>query len=182
VFLAAFLVTALAAGAGGYLVRDTGGVPALADAAGPTTAPTGTGDPTTEPDAGQALDAKAVFDRLVGQGLPIANPVPVDDSTDPNELLGRPGGYTSRLSFSLPCGDPDADQYGIGRGGIIEVFATASDAGERLNFIRSTDRRSRHDERQYRAGPVLVRLADCVNRSLANEFEGAVQTLGLDEQ
>jgi hypothetical protein len=171
---AAFVATALAAGAGGYLVHGVGGPEATVAAS--STAPAGPGTGTSTPAANQVLDAKAVFDRLVAAGLPITNPVPVDKSTDPNDLLGRPGGYTSRLSFSLPGGDPKADQYGIGRGGIIEVFASTSDAKRRADRIRK-DKGSGRDERQYLAGPVLVRLVGSVDHSLADKFRTAVAAL-----
>jgi hypothetical protein len=172
---AAFIATALVAGAGGFLVRDVSGTEA--EAAGSTTAPAGPGTGGSGPGANQALDARAVLDRLVAAGLPITNPVPVDKSTDPNDLLGRPGGYTSRLSFSFPGGDPDANQYGIGRGGIIEVFATASDAKRRADSIRKQDNGSGRHERHYRAGPVLVRLLGSVDRSLAAKVRSAMADL-----
>jgi hypothetical protein len=118
-----------------------------------------------------------VFDRLVAAGLPISSPVPVDSTTDPNDLLGRPGGYTSRLSFSAPGGNPDADQYGIGRGGIVEVFVNSSDAKRRSDFIRRQDGRSGRAERHYRAGPVLVRLAGSADRSLMAKLRSAMDEL-----
>ena len=168
---AAFVATVLVAGVGGYLLH--GGRGPDTKAAG---APAGPGTGVSAPGGNQVLDAKAVFDRLVAAGLPISNPVPVDKSTDPNNLLGRPGGYTSRLSFSVPGGDPKADQYGIGRGGIIEVFATASDAKRRADRIRKQDRESR-DEHQYLVGTVLVRLVGGVDRALADKVRTAVAAL-----
>ena len=161
----------LVAGVGGYLLH--GGRGPDTKAAG---APAGPGTGVSAPGGNQVLDAKAVFDRLVAAGLPISNPVPVDKSTDPNNLLGRPGGYTSRLSFSVPGGDPKADQYGIGRGGIIEVFANANDASRLADRIRGGDD-SRSNERQYRAGAVLVRLAGNIDRALADKVKAAVAAL-----
>ena len=122
------------------------------------------------------LDAKAVFDRLVAAGLPITNAMPVDKTTDPNHLLGTKGGYTSRLSFTAPGGDPKADQYGIGRGGVIEVYATAADARRSADRIRK-DHESNRGERQYLAGPVLVLLAGSVDRSVAGKVASAVMAL-----
>src|SRR5262245_52752476 len=171
---AAFIATVLVAGAAGYVLHGARGPEAKP--AG-STAAAGPGTGVSGPDGNQVLDAKAVFDRLAAAGLPITNPVPVDKSTDPNNLLGRPGGYTSRLSFSVPGGDPKADQYGMGRGGVIEVFATASDAKRRADRIRKGDKESR-GEHQYLAGTVLVRLDGDIDRSLANKFMVAVAALG----
>jgi hypothetical protein len=166
---AAFVATVLVAGVGGYLLHGANG-PAT-KAAGSNAAPAGPGTGVSAPGGNQALDAKAVFDRLVAAGLPVTNAVPVDTSTDPDKLLGHAGGYTSRLSFTVPGGNPKADQYGIGRGGVIEVFATAADAKRRADHLRK-DR-----ERLYIAGSVLVRLVGDVDRTLADKFRIAVAAL-----
>lgn len=169
---AAFVATVLVAGVGGYLLH--GGTGPATKAAGSNAAPAGPGTGVSAPGGNQVLDAKAVFDRLAAAGLPITNAVAVDKSTDPNKLLGRPGGYTSRLSFTVAGGDPKADQYGIGRGGVIEVFASAADAKRRADSLRK-DRQSRN-EHQYLAGTVLVRLVVGVDRTLADKFRTAVES------
>jgi hypothetical protein len=167
---AAFLATVFVAGVGGYLLHGANG-PA-AKAAGSNAAPPGPGTGVSAPGGNQVLDAKAVFDRLAAAGLPVTNAVPIDTSTDPDKLLGHAGGYTSRLSFTVPGGNPKADQYGIGRGGVIEVFANAADAKRRADRLRK-DRGSR-DEHQYLAGSILVRLVGGVDRTLADKFRTAV--------
>jgi hypothetical protein len=126
---AAFIVTALVAGAGGYMIHGAGAVEATA---GSATGP-GSSGAGTAPNANQPMNANGVYERLVAAGLPLTNPVPADKTHDPGHLLGTRGGYTSRTAFSLPGGDPQADQYGIGRGGIIEMFANASDARQRAD-------------------------------------------------
>jgi hypothetical protein len=78
------------------------------------------------------------------------------------------------LSFTVAGGDPKADQYGIGRGGVIEVFASAADAKRRADSLRK-DRQSRN-EHQYLAGTVLVRLVVGVDRTLADKFRTAVES------
>ena len=177
---AAFIVTALVAGAGGYIIH---GAAANETAAGSATGP-GSSGAGTAPNVNQPMDAKGVYDRLVASGLPLTNPMPADKAHDPGHLLGTQGGYTSRTAFSLPGGDPQADQYGLGRGGIIEVFANASDAQQRADGIREwEDHASRKDrggckaEGLYRAGLVLVRVSGCVDRSLADTFSRAVAAL-----
>jgi hypothetical protein len=173
---AAFLATALAAGAGGYLVHQAGTPAATAAPSAATPTGTGAGTGTGTQAGNHTLDARAVFDRLVAAGLPLTNAVPVDKSTDPDKLLGRSGGYTSRLSFSLPGGNPNADQYGIGRGGIIEVFANANDARRSADRMRK-EGDSRSGERQYLAGAVLVRIAGGIDRALADKFKAPVATI-----
>jgi hypothetical protein len=176
VWPAAFVATALAAGLVGYLVHSGPQAETAASANAPAGPGGGTSAQGANQGAPQALDAKVVFDRLVAAGLPITNAVAVDKSTDPNHLLGTKGGYTSRLSFTAPGGDAKADQYGTGRGGTIEVFATAADAKRRADRLRG-DRESSRNERDYLAGPVLVRLVGSVDRSLADKFARAVTAL-----
>ena len=176
---AAFVATALVAGAAGFLLN--GGEPTadqapLTAASASPSAGTGTSTGTGTQAGNQAMDAVAVFNRLVAAGLPMTNPVSVDASTDPNKLLGRKGGYTSRLSFSLPGGDSNANQYGIGRGGIIEVFANTTDARKRYDSIRK-EGGSRSGERDYRAGVVLVRVDGHVDRALTDKVNAAVAAL-----
>lgn len=62
------------------------------------------------------------IDALAAAGLPLSSVIVQDETTDPNNKLGRPNQYTSRSSADVPGGDPDADKYGVDRGRVVEVF------------------------------------------------------------
>ena len=67
-------------------------------------------------------------------GLPIKGLIIYNATTDPNHLLGRQGGYTSKAAWVDPAavaagaGSPSGDPGGIEFGGGIEVFASVADA------------------------------------------------------
>lgn len=167
-------LTLLIGGAAGYLIGRA------------STGPAPTGSSTaTPPAAGQtaspstALDARAVLSRLKAAGLPMTNTAVQDENTDPNDLLGRPGGYTSRASFDVPGGNAEAERYLIDRGGVIEVFPSAAAARERSGYIQAIMKGTRvlGTEYHYLAGPVLLRITGSVKPSMAARFEAAVARL-----
>ena len=104
-----------------------------------------------------------------------------DEDTDPNNLLGRPNGYTSRASADLPGGDTTGDKYSIERGLVIEGFPTAGDADRRSAYIQGLLKNAPilGHEYHYRTGDgtVLVRVTGRVRPSAARRIEQAVARL-----
>jgi hypothetical protein len=125
------------------------------------------------------LDAKAVLDKLTAAGLPMSNGAVQDENTDPNNLIGRPNGYTSRASFDVPGGDPDAEKYDTSRGGVIEVFGDAAAAKIRADYIANLQKASPilGTEYHYLRGSVLVRISGKVKPSVAAGFQTTVAAL-----
>lgn len=104
-----------------------------------------------------------------------------DENTDPNNLLGRPGGYTSRASADLPGGRRDEPVHSINRGLVVEVFPTADDADRRAEYIQTVTKGMPllPAEYHYRAdaGRVLVRVSGLVKPSRAAKVAAAVADL-----
>jgi hypothetical protein len=125
------------------------------------------------------MDAKGVANALATAGLPVTNIVAQDENTDPNNLLGRPGGYLSRASFDVPGGDKDAEQHSVERGGVVEVFLDAAAAQARSKYIQDTLKSMQMlgTEYNYMNGPVLVRIAGKVKPSMAKPFGAALAGL-----
>jgi hypothetical protein len=75
--------------------------------------------------------------------------------------------------------DPDAEKYGIDRGGVIEVWPDADGAQARANFITKSlkDLPILGTEYHYLRGPVLVRITGKVKPSIAAKFQAAVAAL-----
>ena len=127
------------------------------------------------------MDAKAVLAKLTAAKLGTTHGAVQDEDNDPNDLLGRPNGYTSRASADLPGGDTEADKYDIDRGLVIEVWPTADDADRRSKFIQDTLKNMQMlgTEYHYRAdqGRVLVRVSGKVKPSLAKKVEATLAGL-----
>jgi hypothetical protein len=123
-------------------------------------------------------DAAKVIAWLKAQGVPVTVTKVYDENSDPNSLLGRPGGYTSKAAFQdsrVP-----ADRYGSesddpDRGGSIEVFDTEARA-----VTRAADVQSKliafglGTEYDYVVGGVLVRVTGTVTPTQAKSYEQAL--------
>lgn len=129
----------------------------------------------------QPIDAKVVLAKLTAADLGATQGSVQDEDSDPNDLLGRPNGYSSRASADLPGGNTEADRYGIDRGLVIEVWPTAEDADRRSTFIQDMLKSMQMlgTEYHYRVdqGRVLVRVSGKVKPSLAKKVEVALAGL-----
>lgn len=105
----------------------------------PTAEPTPTPEP--EPEAEPELtvdapaDAGAAAESLRATNTNITEVTVYDETNDPNNLIGRPGQYTSaaRLTDARAAGGD-----GIDAGAVVEVFATPQDAQARSDYIQDT--------------------------------------------
>lgn len=145
---------------------------------------TSSGAPTTTSPSGVAkapvkarhLDAGGVLAKLKADKLGLTNTAVQDEDNDPNNLIGRPGEYTSRASADLPGGDQSAPKGDTERGLVIEVFATAADATKRGTYITSVKTGILGTEWEYYTadGTGLVRVGGSVKPSLAKKIQAAV--------
>lgn len=130
------------------------------------------------------LDAQAIIDQLRAAGLGLTGIAVQTENDDPNHLLGRPGGYTSRASADLPGGDEAGDKYSVDRGLVVEVFGRADLAQRRSDYIKGLQSASPilGTEWHYRTsdGSALVRVSGNVKPSLAKKVEAAVAALTSD--
>lgn len=133
------------------------------------------GVPAAAAEAPAAPDAKAVVDAFKAAGLPVTNIAEQDENTDPNEQLGRPGGYLSRASADLAGGNKEADKYSIERGLVVEVFATVEETDIRAKYIQTARQQIEllGKEYHYRGKDrrILVRITGEVKPSVAKTFE-----------
>jgi hypothetical protein len=80
-------------------------------------------------------DATAVIADLKAAGLPIGAVNTYTEASDPNKLLGRPGGYTSGASFVDTTITDQADGDDLDRGGVVEVYADEAGAKKRADYV-----------------------------------------------
>lgn len=134
------------------------------------------------PSSSAVLDAAAVLAKLKSAGLPITDSATVSEDNDGNHLLGRPGQYVSKVAFAdSRVGTPiDQTDPGNDAGGSIEVFASASHAQARSDYIQRMLKQLgpiAGTEYHYLSGLVLVRVTGDLPPSAAKDYETAVAGL-----
>lgn len=107
----------------------------------------------------------------------------VTAANDPNHLLGRPGQYTSKVTFAdsrIKASDVSGTSKGdVDRGGAIEVFATARDAEARAKYIEAIVKAMPIvSEYDYAHGTVLVRVSHYLTPAQAAGYKSAASKLG----
>ena len=170
-------VAALTAGCSSSAEEGTVAAPSTTAVA---PAPSSAAAPTT---TAASLDAAAVLAELQGAGLPITDSAAVTETNDANKLIGRPGQYVSKVAFADSRVGQPIDQVAPGNdaGGSIEVFATASDAQTRSDYIQKSLASlgpAAGTEYHYLAGTALVRVTGVLPPSAAAQYETAVAAIG----
>ncbi|MFF8533234.1 hypothetical protein ACF07B_14940 [Streptomyces sp. NPDC015532] len=127
--------------------------------------------------------AHGVFQALSAKVRTAALTDTVTAENDPNHLLGRPGEYTSKVTFSDSWVQASqvtgADPGAVERGGAVELFADASDARARAEYLRGIAKSSPAlDEYDYVHGSVLVRVSRYLTPKQAAQYEAAAAGLG----
>lgn len=117
--------------------------------------------------------ASEVANALAAQNLPIENVTVLTETTDPNELLGRPNQYTSKVFFYDHRHPQEGDE---GNQNTIEVFATADDAKVRHDYVAAVTKGvAIATQYQVLRGPVLVRLDKALLPSEVDGYRAAVE-------
>jgi hypothetical protein len=133
----------------------------------------------------RALSAEQVAKKLKAAGVPLRVIVVYTAETDPNHLMGRPGGnYTSKLAFADSRVKPEdvqfAEKDALERGGSIEVFESAGDAQTRAADIDGKIKAVKGlvpPEYHYLRGGVLVRVTGNLSPSQAKTYGRALTAL-----
>lgn len=123
------------------------------------------------------LDAAGVIQALTAQGVPSALTVTYTEETDPNSLLGRPGGYASKAGFDdqraveKAAGAKEGD---VGRGGGVEVYEDAGEAEKRAEYISALAKSPLLAEYTYVRGNVVLRISKHIPPNDAKVYESAL--------
>lgn len=129
------------------------------------------------------LTAEQIVIQLA-QRVPAATPgVVFTAETDPNNLLGRPSGYTSKASFTdsrIPEDETlGLDEGAVERGGSVEVFDSQESAEKRKRYIDGIAADLPFAaEYSYVNGPVLLRVSRVLTPEQAAEYERALAEIG----
>jgi hypothetical protein len=141
----------------------------------------GDGNQLPVPSFGAPQSADEVLQELKDRELPVGESVVYTAKTDPNDLLGRPNQYTSKVNFTDTRLKPDpiaGEKFDVQNGGSIEVFENKNDAIRRKEYVESIGKGfSPISEYTYREGSVLLRLSHRLLPKQAAEYENALKDI-----
>lgn len=130
----------------------------------------------------EALDAAGAFSQLSSKISTAKLSGTVTAENDPNELLGRPNQYTSKITFTDSQISADdvtgTDKGDVSRGGAIEAFDSPADAAARAKYIQAvTKGMPALSEYDYVHGTVVVRVSHYLTPKQAGAYESAANRL-----
>ena len=140
-------------------------------------APAATAPPHSPAAALRSPAAAVIADRMKAAGMPVRRLVVYTPSTDPNHMMDRQGGYTSKVAWADPRAakhDAGDTRGSIGLGGGIEVYPTAAGAHERDVYLRCFSAPF-GDGWDYVAGTALLRLSQYLTPGQAHAYRTAFQ-------
>jgi Tfp pilus assembly protein PilW len=146
----------------------------------PAAAPTAAS--AAPPAKGKATDAASAFTAVSSTVATAKAGTTVTAENDPNHLLGRPGQYTSKITFTdsrINANDVDGlDPDDVQRGGAIEAFGTPTAAKARADYIQAASKTiPALAEYDYVHGPTLIRVSHYLTPAQAAEYEKAAGKL-----
>ena len=121
-----------------------------------------------------APDAMAILGQMQAEGLPITASLPITEANYPNNLIGRPGQYTSKVVFADERTGVAIDETAPSNdaGGSIEVFEDAQAAQGRSDYIQESLASLgpiAGTEYHYLSGTALVRVTGELVPTVATE-------------
>ena len=126
-----------------------------------------------KPEAGRA---EAVLQVLKVQGLPIGESIAFTAETDPNNLLGRPNQYISKVNFlDTRLERTRPERIDVEDGGSVQVFRNEADASAWKEYVEAIGRKAPiFTEYDYQNGPILLRLSKRLTPAQAAENEATL--------
>ncbi|MFK0222185.1 hypothetical protein ACIQWN_28845 [Streptomyces vinaceus] len=129
-----------------------------------------------------ASDASSTYKAIAAAVPSATGNTPVTADNDPNHLLGRPGQYTSKITFKdsrIKTADTEGLQPGdVSLGGAIEAFTAPAEAEARANYIRTvTQGMPMLTEYDYVHGTNLIRVSRLLTPEQAGDYEKAAAKL-----
>jgi hypothetical protein len=131
------------------------------------------GDRISTDPAPTTLTAEEIVKKISDAGFPIHNVIVYTEDTDPNNQLGRPHGYTSKVNFA----DKRCEQYDASdpEGGNFEVFGNTEDCSDRKKYLESVYETSPQLRKYiYQFENVLFRLSYELRPAQAEDYKIAV--------
>lgn len=141
----------------------------------PATTPNKEGETTTvsttmaTPKEKADMKSEEVLKAMKSKGVKIGEVVTYTESTDPNNLLGRPGGYVSKSNFEL---EGDEKISGEDPSNTLEVYPKEEEAISRKKYIEEIGKASpMFLQYIYQSGKYVLRLEKKNTPTVAKEIE-----------
>lgn len=117
-----------------------------------------------------------IIASLKAQGIPIGEVATYTAETDPNELLGRPNGYTHKSNWlDTRIERETKEDVAVSDGGGIEIYPDNVGAQTRMDKLQAIGASmSQLIEYNYVHGNVLLRVAKRLTPDQAVEYDKAV--------
>lgn len=125
------------------------------------------------------VTADTVIAKFKGAKLPIGSVMDFTAANDPNHLLGRPGGYTSKAAWTdtRVSSDQakDTTPGSVDLGGSVEIFDSAAAAQSREEYIQAALKSNPMlgTEYDFVVGDALVRVSQVLTPAQAQAYEAA---------
>lgn len=123
--------------------------------------------------------ARQIVERLAASGMPVDGIGEYDAETDPNDQLGRPGGYTSKaywVDTTIDSADVlDTTQGSVELGGSVETFGDTAAAQARADYIAEVTAGSPAlTEYDFVVGTSVLRLSKALTPDEAQAYVDAL--------
>lgn len=123
-------------------------------------------------------DASAVLEILKAKGLPIGETLVITAESDPNHLLGRPGGYTSKVAWRDTRVREGDNLGGVRAGGSIEMYPDAAVARQRGEYISAIVAKAPiFGEYTYVQGRIVLRVSKILTPDQAEQYRAVLAEL-----
>jgi hypothetical protein len=120
-------------------------------------------------------DAEQVVAAFKERGIPIGQVAVLGAATDPDHLLGTPGGYTSKALFVDTRLGSGAQQPAVEAGGAVEYFANQRDAQRRFTQLLAAVKGSVQPGQLFHDGDIVLRLSPALSADQVSEYEIAAR-------
>ena len=126
-----------------------------------------------------AITDVSILQSMADLGAPIdlAALTTYDEFTDPNKLIGTPGGYSYKTDFGCVGYADNLDGNAVG--GTIEVYADDTGAKKRFNYLNGiyTSSPILADMRVYYRGAVVIRVSDALDDADVAQIKAAFESV-----
>lgn len=147
-----------------------------------TPAVTSSSSPSRSPSPISAMNATRIANVIRKKVPGIRRLTVITEDNDANNLIGRPGGYTSAAVLTDRFGDTSDSEPGVAWGATVEIFPTQTAAQERKDYIQSvlTSSPMLGTEYDYVSDNALLRVTGEIKPSRARQYESALRSIPTD--